>query len=122
VNLTPKAGAHALVEGKKSFKTVLFYLYYILLSILILIRKFFCFNSLNHEVGFHRIIEYDLKCKYLFFYSEEDKITDHKFLVDFYNKLSNKNKKIIKFKNSPHVSHFQFYKDDYFNEIKNFLN
>jgi hypothetical protein len=96
-------------------------IYYIIFFIIILLRKMFCKKSLNEEVEFSKLHEINVNWKYLFIYSENDKITDYMFLENFIKKI-NSNTTIKKFKNSSHVSHLMIYKDDYINEIKKFIN
>jgi hypothetical protein len=121
VNLNANSAAHAISASSKSsiLAFLTFWGSYILFTILFFTYNLFYRTTPNDGVGFEKIKSHQ-DTSALFLYSEEDKITDFKFLERFIKEFKGR-KTMKKFHRSPHVSHLILHPKEYETEVLTFI-
>jgi hypothetical protein len=121
VNLNANSAAHAISASSKSpiLAFLTFWVSYIFFTIMFFTYTLFYRTAPNDGVGFEKIKSHE-DTSALFLYSEEDKITDFKFLERFIKEFKG-TKKTKKFQKSPHVSHLIFHPKEYETEVLKFI-
>lgn len=82
-------------------------------------------RSLSQLINFFKHLKFDLPDVYaplLIVHAKEDHVIDGKSVIEIYDKVSSKNKRILELSESYHIITLDIEKEKVFREIKNFLN